>query len=80
MPSGSITTSERGRELAQARHAAATPEQRRENTRAASQSRVSAKDVDAKLEPLGATMLDRFDAVLAELAELRAAHGDRIAA
>lgn len=72
--------SDTGRKLAVRRHSESTPEQRRANTRAASEARVTAATVDAKIELLGATMLDRFDAVLAELAELRAKHGDRIAA
>jgi len=77
MPSGSITTSERGRELARARHAASTPEQRRENTRAASESRVKAADVVQRVDQLGAVLLDRLDALQAEIAELRA---ERVAA
>lgn len=69
--------SETGRALALARHADASPEQRRAGTRAATEARVTIANVDAKVDLLGAALLDRLDALQAEVAKL---HADRVAA
>ena len=80
MPSGSITTSERGRELARARHDAATPEQRRENTRAASESRVRAKDVVERVDQVGDNILAELRAISARLDAIESRSAERVAA
>lgn len=64
--------SDTGRELAVARHADASPDQRRKNTQAARDARVTVAQIDAKVDLLGAALLDRLDALQAELTELRA--------
>ncbi len=69
--------SDTGRALAVKRHAGATREQRLEATRAAREARVTVAQVDAKVDLLGAALLDRLDALQAQIARLE---GERIAA
>jgi hypothetical protein len=57
-----------------------TPAQRTEGMRPAHQARATVADVDAKVELLGAAMLDQFAALRAELAALRAQREQSIAA
>jgi hypothetical protein len=54
-----------------------THEERQDRTRAATEARVTVAGLDKKFDALGAAVLDRLDALQAEVAELRSA---RIAA
>lgn len=80
MPANAFT-SETGRELAVRRHTAATPDQRKRGTANANAARAgvpaTVAQIDAKVDLLGAAVLDRLDALQAEIAALRS---ERIAA
>ncbi len=69
--------SETGRELARRRQEELGREGRCKNTEAARAARVQVKDVDAKIDLLGTVLLDRLDALQAQIAKLE---GERIAA
>jgi hypothetical protein len=64
-------------EAGRARWAGTTPEQRREDTLPARSGRGRVKDVEQKVDLLGAVLLDRLDALQAEVAALRS---ERVAA
>jgi hypothetical protein len=76
-----LFTSETGRAAARRRHDDAPEEQRKRSTADALKARASVPatvaQIDAKVDLLGAAVLDRLDALQAEIAALRS---ERVAA